>query len=85
MFLPMWEKAASSPTHSPLPLSALSQAREFPAILLGEALIYLFNGESKQQLEKSGFSDQLLRATGPTPPNARDLPALGPQEWRRED
>lgn len=43
-------------TQSPA-LSVLSQARDFPATSLGEALIYLFNGESKQQLEKSGFSD----------------------------
>lgn len=49
--------AASTPKHIPLPCqSALSQAREFPAISLEEALIYLFNGENKQQLEKSGFS-----------------------------
>lgn len=46
-------EAESSLKHSPLLLSALSQAPEFPAFLLREALIYLFNGESKQQLEKS--------------------------------
>lgn len=50
---PWLGEAGRSPKHSTLLLSTLSQAWEFLAILLGEALIYLFNGESKQQLEKS--------------------------------
>lgn len=50
---PWLREADRSLKHSPLLLSMLSQAQGFLAILLGEALICLFNGESKQQPEKS--------------------------------
>lgn len=55
---PCLGEADSSLKHSPLLLSTLSQAWGFLAILLSEALIYLFHSESKQQLEKSALAFQ---------------------------